>query len=121
MSQILVCLLLLGVSTCEGCSTKMERKVTPCPPPPGESPPPGCSLTFIQDLGGQIDCQEDEDCPYRLGGLSRTFFLISRSVWIGGILQPENLRIRSVELSDTDSNTTNVVEMKGINTFYGLF
>ena len=38
---------------------------TPCPPPPGKSPPPGCSLTFIQDQGGQIDCQEDEDCPYR--------------------------------------------------------
>ena len=42
-----------------------------CPPPPGESPPPGCSLTFIQDQGGEIDCQEDEDCPYRWGLPSR--------------------------------------------------
>ena len=55
-----------------------------CPPPPGESPPPGCSLTFIQDQGGEIDCQEDEDCPYRWGLPTRTTFLISRSVWIGG-------------------------------------
>ena len=36
-----------------------------CPPVPGGQATPGCDLTLIQDNYGQIDCQEDDDCPYR--------------------------------------------------------
>ena len=36
-----------------------------CPALPGGEATPGCNLTLIQDNDGEIDCQEDDDCPYR--------------------------------------------------------
>ena len=44
------------------CPPKVEAS---CPPVPGGQATPGCDLTLIQDDYGQIDCQEDDDCPYR--------------------------------------------------------
>ena len=37
-----------------------------CPAIPGGEATPGCQLSLIQDNNGQIECQVDDDCPYRL-------------------------------------------------------
>ena len=51
-----------GVSPPEGCRSPPP---TSCPPPPGVSPPEGCSRRLVQEQGGEIECQEDDDCPFR--------------------------------------------------------
>ena len=55
---------------CKVCPQKTQPALSPeveasCPPVPGGQATPGCGLTLIQDNYGQIDCQEDDDCPYR--------------------------------------------------------
>ena len=39
--------------------------VAGCPPPLGSPSPPGCDLSFVEDLEGDIPCEDHEDCPLR--------------------------------------------------------
>ena len=48
-------------------STGPASTSTPaCPPLPGEPAPPGCNKRFVEASGGDIPCQEVDDCPQSL-------------------------------------------------------
>ena len=49
-------------------SVKVNKIIFPgvlnaCPPPLGTDPPSGCNKTFVEDVDGEIPCQDDLDCP----------------------------------------------------------
>ena len=40
-----------------------QDKFTVCPPLVGDDPPSGCDKNFVEDVDGDIPCQDDQDCP----------------------------------------------------------
>ena len=40
-----------------------DKSTAACPPLIGDPSPPGCNLTFVQDVDGEFPCEDISDCP----------------------------------------------------------
>ena len=44
-------------------SSILKEGAKACPPLLGDDPPSGCDKNFVEDVDGDIPCQDDQDCP----------------------------------------------------------
>ena len=44
-----------------------DKSTAACPPLIGDPSPPGCNLTFVQDVNGEFPCETSDDCPMGFG------------------------------------------------------
>jgi len=44
-----------------------DKSTAVCPPLIGDPSPPGCNLTFVQDVDGEFPCETSDDCPMGYG------------------------------------------------------